>query len=231
MASWVEFWNGETPIYVNERHQRAHYRQIAEDILRNLPKPSARVLDYGCGPALSADKVADACEHLYLCDSAARVKEALKVRFRERTNVSVIAPEELDVVPNGSIDLFVVNSVVQYLSGEEFRKALPVWREKLSRDGRLLLADIIPPHIGLLTDAAALLKFAAANGFFLAACAGLVRTFFSDYRKLRARLGLQLFEEKQMLALLRNSGFAAARHFPNLGHNAQRMAFIATRAE
>ncbi|MBV9137634.1 MAG: hypothetical protein JO357_11305, partial [Hyphomicrobiales bacterium] len=31
--SWREFWEGETPIYVNERHTLLHYRLIARDIL------------------------------------------------------------------------------------------------------------------------------------------------------------------------------------------------------
>ena len=33
----------------------------------------------------------------------------------------------------------------------------------------------------------------------------------------------------EMLALLAQAGFAAHRHYPNMGHNTQRMAFIATR--
>ncbi len=230
MPSWVDFWNGETTIYVNLRHQTAHYRQIAQDIIHNLPKPEARVLDYGCGTALSAGLVADACSHLYLCDSAAKVRAELNAQYGKRNDVTVLAPDDLPGVPDGSIDLFVVNSVVQYLSRDELQQALAVWREKLSEDGRLLLADIIPPDAGPLDDAAALLKFAAANGFLGAACAGLVRTYFSDYRKLRSHLGLQVFSEVEMISLLNANGLAAWRHFPNLGHNTKRMAFIATRA-
>ena len=228
MLRWIDFWNSETTIYVNARHRAAHYRQIAEGIVRNVASREARVLDYGCGRALSADLVADACAHLYLCDGAENVRAALAEQFRSRSDITVIAPDDISGLPDGSIDLLVVNSVVQYLSVDELRQALKVWRRKLSAGGTLLLADIIPPGRGAVADAASLLKFAAANGFFFAAGAGLVRTFFSDYRRLRLQLGIQMFDETSMIELLKSCGFAVRRHFPNLGHNTGRMAFAAT---
>jgi SAM-dependent methyltransferase len=227
MLRWLDFWNSETTIYVNARHRAAHYRQIAEGIVRNIPGPQARVLDYGCGRSLSAELVADACSHLYLCDGAESVRTALMEQFGARSDVTVIAPGEMSGVPDGSIDLLVVNSVVQYLSMDELREALTVWRRKLSANGTLLLADIIPPGRGAIADAAALLKFAAGNGFLFAAGAGLIRTFFSDYRRLRSQLGIQMFAEDRIIQLLKSCGFAAHRHFPNLGHNNGRMAFAA----
>jgi SAM-dependent methyltransferase len=227
MLRWIDFWNGETTIYVNSRHRAAHYRQIAEGIVRNVPGQDARVLDYGCGRALSAGLVADACGHLYLCDGAESVRAALSEQFRQRADVTVLAPDGISSIPDGSIDLLVVNSVVQYLSLDEFRDALAVWLRKLSGDGTLMLADIIPPGRGALADAAALLTFAARNGFLFAAGTGLVRTFFSDYRRVRSRLGLQTFDEARMIELLKSFGFAAHRHLPNLGHNTGRMAFVA----
>ena len=60
------------------------------------------------------------------------------------------------------------------------------WHAQLCPGGRLVLADIIPHDSGALTDALALLRLAWRNGFFVAAFAGLVRTVFSDYRKLNA---------------------------------------------
>ena len=228
MLGWIDFWNNETTIYVNARHRAAHYRQVAEGIVRNVPSREARVLDYGCGRALSADLVADACGHLYLCDGAENVRAALVEQFAARNDITVLSPDDIPGLSDGSIDLLVVNSVVQYLSVDELRDALKVWRRKISASGTLLLADIIPPGRGAVADAAALLKFAAGSGFLFAAGAGLVRTFFSDYRQLRSRLGIQMFDEAGMIELLKSCGFAAHRHFPNLGHNAGRMAFAAT---
>ncbi|WP_088345655.1 MULTISPECIES: class I SAM-dependent methyltransferase [Rhodomicrobium] len=229
--SWIEFWDGKPPIYANARHEAAHYRQIAEDIVANLPGPGCHVLDYGCGAALSADRVADACAQLTLCDASANVRQALTAHFGKRSDIGILAPEQIAAaLPDRSLDLIVANSVIQYLPAEDLRKALILWRTKLADGGRLLIADVVPPGQSPVADAAALLKFAAANGFFLAACTGLVKTYFSDYRKLRSSLGFQVFDERDMIALLSAGGFAARRHFPNLGHNSDRMAFMAMHA-
>jgi hypothetical protein len=61
----------------------------------------------------------------------------------------------------------------------------------------------------------------------LAALGGLVRTLFSDYRRLRARVGLTHYSEAGMLGLLSAAGFAAERAERNIGHNQARMAFVA----
>ncbi len=31
--SWRDFWNADTPIYVNERHKALHYGLVARDIV------------------------------------------------------------------------------------------------------------------------------------------------------------------------------------------------------
>jgi SAM-dependent methyltransferase len=227
MSSWAEYWNGQPTIYVDARHKTAHYRQIAADIALNINGRAKRVLDYGCGLALSADLVADRCEHLYLCENAASVRNDLAGRFAHRNDITILSPEELAGLPDGSIDLFVVNSVIQYLSAQELRDAVAGWRPKLAGNGRLLIADVVPPNSGALMDVTALLKFAARNGFFIAACTGLVKTWFSDYRRLRSQVGLQVYDEASLTGLLADCGFQARRHFPNLGHNPARMAFIA----
>jgi ubiquinone/menaquinone biosynthesis C-methylase UbiE len=225
--SWREFWNADTPIYVNDRHKIVHYQRIADDIERLLPASTARVVDYGCGEALAAGRVAGRCGHLYLCDGAQLVRDRLGQRLAGFSNVTVLSPEEFDTVPDRSIDLIVVNSVVQYLSQDQLGACLAQWRRKLMPSGRLVVADVIPHGIGPLTDATALLRFAAANGFLTAALAGLVKTFFSDYRRVRAQLGLAHYNEAEFLQVLRDAGFIAERLPWNFGHNSARMAFEA----
>jgi ubiquinone/menaquinone biosynthesis C-methylase UbiE len=225
--SWREFWNADTPIYVNDRHKTVHYQRIAQDIEKLLPSAGSRVVDYGCGEALAADRVAARCGHLYLCDGAEIVRNRLRQRLAAVANATILSPEEFDTVPDSSIDLIVVNSLVQYLSKEQLDACLAQWRRKLGPSGRLVVADVIPHGIGPLTDATALLRFAAANGFLVAAFAGLVRTFFSDYRRVRAQLGLAHYSEAEFLKLLRDAGFTAQRMSWNFGHNSARMAFEA----
>lgn len=225
--SWREFWNADTPIYVNDRHKTIHYQRIASDIARLVSSPDSRVVDYGCGEALAAGQVAAGCGHLYLCDGAEIIRNRLRQRLATAGNVTILSPEEFASIPDGSVDLVVVNSVVQYLSKEQLDACLAQWRRKLKPSCRLVVADVIPPGIGPLTDAAALLRFAAANGFLFPALAGLVRTFFSDYRRVRAQLGLAHYGETEFLEVLRGAGFTARRMPWNFGHNAARMAFEA----
>jgi SAM-dependent methyltransferase len=228
--NWRDFWNQDTPIYVSERHKVLHYWRIANDIAGLVPSSDARVLDYGCGEALSAHRVASRCARLYLCDAAPLVRERLMQRFRNERRMTVMAPEEIDAVADGSLDLVVVNSLVQYLSLDELRRLLATWRAKLTPDGRLVLADVIPPDVSPLTDARALLSFAWRGGFLRHALIGLVRTALSEYRKIRDELGLAQYGETEMLELLRDCGFVAERRAQNIGHNQSRMAFVAKRA-
>jgi SAM-dependent methyltransferase len=225
--NWRDFWNQDTPIYVSERHKTLHYRLIARDIAALVPAPDAVVLDYGCGEALSAERVAARCGRLYLCDAAPLVRERLRERFGHDERVTVLSPEDVTGLPDGSLDLIVANSLVQYLSLDELRDLLRLSRAKLKPDGRLVLADVIPPDVNPLTDARALLSFAWQGGFLKDALIGLARTAVSDYRTLREELGLAQYGEAEMIELLDDMGFMAERRRPNIGHNRARMTFVA----
>ncbi|MFZ4808894.1 MAG: class I SAM-dependent methyltransferase [Hyphomicrobiaceae bacterium] len=228
--SWRDYWNSDTPIYVNERHKSSHYAAIAEDTMALIAGSRERVLDFGCGEALFADRVAERVGHLYLCDGAPKVRERLASEFGGRDDVTVLAPEDLPSIPAGSIDLVVINSVVQYLDGEELGQVLAAAHRLLSPHGRLAVADVIPPSVSSASDAGALLVFAFRSGFFLAAALGLVRTVFSGYLAKRARLGLSRYTEAAFIARLAAAGFSARRRYPNMGHNQARMMFIAEHA-
>lgn len=225
--SWRDFWNADTPIYASDRHKHLHYGLVARDIAAYVTDPGSVVLDHGSGEALSADRVAARCTTLYLCDGAPLVRERLRARFAAEPRIRVIAPEELESMPEQSLDLVVANSLLQYLSHEEFLHLLGTWRSRLKEGGRLVLADVIPPDVGPLDDVLALLRFAWSGGFLRAALLGLARTALSDYRRLRAELGLTHYAEAEMLALLAERGFAAGRAARNLGHNPKRMTFVA----
>lgn len=224
---WISFWDGAHAIYVSDRHKQLHYARLAADLARFVPAPEARVLDYGCGEALSADILAAACGRLTLSDAAPGVREKLRQRFKGRANLEVASPEEIAALPDGSFDLIIANSLLQYLDRPTLDGLLVQWRRLLAPGGRLLLADIIPPDVSAVQDAGALLSFAARDGFLGAALVGLVRTALSPYRKLRGELGLSMYREADFLALLRAAGFSAERTRPNVGHNQNRMAFLA----
>jgi ubiquinone/menaquinone biosynthesis C-methylase UbiE len=228
--NWREFWNRENSIYVNDRHRALHDDRVARDIAALIASPGSTVLDYGCGEASSAALVAEKCERLYLYDAAPLVREHLRLRFSRNPKVAVCGADGLGEIADRSLDLVVVNSVLQYLQQVEFEAFLDAARGKLKPAGRLVIADVIPTGAKALDDISALLNFALRGGFFFAALAGLVATFFSDYRKLRARIGLTRYDEAEIIALFAAHGFLARRAAANIGHNQTRMMFTATLA-
>jgi SAM-dependent methyltransferase len=230
IGSWREFWDRPHRIYVNDRHRRVHYARVASDILEEVPAKPGVVLDYGCGEALEAARVAARCRRLILCESAPTVRAALARRYADNPAISVLAPENLAALPNGEIDLVVVNSVLQYLPREECASLVDMLRPKLAPGGRIILADVVPPGGGIIADVSSLLGTALREGFFFAALLGLALTFVSDYRRLRHEIGLTTYEESDIRALLERAGYAAERRPRNFGFNQRRMAIIARRA-
>jgi SAM-dependent methyltransferase len=227
MTTWREFWDSPHSIYVNDRHKDVHYRDIAEQIAAFVPGPDARVLDHGSGEAIHADIVATAARSLILCDAAASVRAAIAARFAANAQIKVLAPEEVEGLADRSLDLIVANSLVQYLSADELDRMLALWRRLLAPEGILIVADVIPPDVGPLSDVVALIRYAAANGFLLAALAGLTRTALSGYSRLRRALGIAHYGEAEFFAKLHAAGFAAERLPRNMEHNPARMTFRA----
>jgi len=226
MMNWRDYWNQDTPIYSGERHKLLHYKLVAGDIIGHIPSRHAIVLDYGCGEALFADQVAAKCAKLYLSDAAPLVRERLQAKFGTNERIAVLAPDQVGRIADASLDLIVVNSLLQYLSLDELRGLLKLWRAKLKSGGKLVIADVIPPDVSPLMDARALLSFAWHGGFLRSALVGLVRTAFSEYRKIREEIGLSQYAEDEVIDILQDAGFTPERAPRNFGHNQARMTFI-----
>ena len=226
MGDWIAFWDSEHPIYVNARHRDVHYRTIAQDIRAHLPAGAA-VLDYGCGEALHAELIAASATALILCEAAPKVRAALARRFADHPKIKVCAPEDIAAMPARSLEAIVLHSVAQYLTPDALDVLLATFRRLLRENGILIVGDVVPPHVSAFTDAAALLRFGAANGFLGATLVGFARTLFSNYWRLRSQLGLTRYDEAAMTAKLAGSGFSARRVSANIGHNPARMTFIA----
>jgi len=185
------------------------------------------VLDYGCGEAQHADRVAAVAGELILSDSAPSVRSAIAARVAGNPRVKVLAPEQVAALPDQSLDLIVSNSVVQYLSEAELERVLALWRRLLAPGGSLIVADVIPPDVGALSDVTALIRYAVRHGFLLAALMGLARTAVSPYRRLRHRLGIAQYTEGAFMGKLASAGFTAERLARNMEHNPARMTFRA----
>jgi len=230
MDDWIDYYDSTHTIYASRLHRELHFQLIAKDIIGYISSPDAVVLDYACGEALSAARVADACGKLILAEPAAGVRGRLIARFAPNTRIRVRSLDELRKMSEKSVDLAVMNSVAQYMTPAELDAALVVIRRLLKPSGRLILGDILRPEVGMPRDVLALLRFARRHGFLKDALIGLVSTALSDYRQLRARVGLQRYSETEMLAKLARAGFTASRAHFNIGHNPWRMTFVARHA-
>ncbi|MBN8990193.1 MAG: class I SAM-dependent methyltransferase [Rhizobiales bacterium] len=227
MDEWIDYYDSTHTIYASKLHRDLHFQIIARDIIGYIPSPNAVVLDYACGEALSAAKVADACAKLYLAEPAPGVRGRLIARFAPNTKIRVRSLDELRNMAEQSVDLVVMNSVAQYMTPQELDFAFAVVRRLLKPGGLLVLGDILRPEVGMGRDVLALLKFASSHGFLTDALYGLASTALSDYRQLRTRVGLQRYSESEMIDKLGRAGFAASRAQHNIGHNPWRMTFLA----
>jgi ubiquinone/menaquinone biosynthesis C-methylase UbiE len=229
MDDWIDYYDSTHTIYASKLHRDLHFQIIARDIIGYISSPDAVVLDYACGEALSAAKVADACAKLYLAEPAPGVRGRLIARFAPNTKIRVRSLDDLRKMEE-AVDLVVMNSVVQYMTPQELDSALAVIRRLLKPGGRLVLGDVLRPEVGMTSDVLALLKFAVAHGFLKDALYGLASTALSDYRQLRTRVGLQRYSEDAMIEKLAAAGFTGTRAPLNIGYNPWRMTFVAQHA-
>jgi len=227
MDEWIDYYDSTHTIYVSKLHRDLHFATVARDIIGYISSPDAVVLDYACGEALSAARVADACGLLYLAEPAPGVRGRLIARFAPNTKIRVRSLEDLRKMAEKSVDLAIMNSVAQYMTPDEFDAALAVIKRLLKPSGRLVLGDILRPEVGMGRDVLALLQFAKQGGFLKDALVGLISTALSDYRELRTRVGLQRYSEDEVVAHLAKAGFSATRAHRNIGHNPWRMTFVA----
>jgi hypothetical protein len=227
MKDWVAYYDSNHSIYVNARHRDVHYARLADAIACYVPSRTAAVLDYGCGEALHADRVANAAGRLTLAEAGPAVRGRLIERFKSNPKIVVISTERAASMLPQSFDMVILHSVSQYLTPEEFDQTAALFHGLLQPDGLLLVGDVVPPDASAISDSWALLRFGWRDGFFCAAVMGLMRTALSDYWRLRTKVGLTRYSEHEMAGKLAAAGFTATRAPGNLGHLTTRMTFLA----
>ncbi len=226
MGDWITFFDSDHAIYVNARHKQVHAQLTGDGMLAHIAQGD-RVLDYGCGEAAYAEKLAQRAGTLTLSDAAPKLRDALRARTRSVPSISVLSPDEIAALPDGSFDVIIMHSVSQYLSSTQLDDLLAQFRRLLRPGGKLVIGDVVQPDTPALQDASALLQFGWREGFFFAAIGGLFRTALSDYAKLRKEAGLSRYNEDEMRGKIERAGYSAERYRPNIGHLQTRMSFVA----
>ena len=146
MDDWIDYYDSTHTIYASKRHRDVHFQVIARDIATYISSPDAVVLDYSCGEALSAARVAEACGKLILAEPAPGVRGRLIARFAPNTKIRVRSLDDLRHMEEKSVDLAVMNSVAQYMTPDELDAAFAVIWRLLKPGGRLVLGDILRPR-------------------------------------------------------------------------------------
>jgi SAM-dependent methyltransferase len=223
---WLDYWSGDISVYVSRRHLAAHYRRLFAELAPLLPAAPFRLLDYGCGEALMAPRLAEGGSTVHLVDEAPGRAAQLSARFAAAPGVTVLdRPEQVA----GSCDVALMISVSQYIPKDRFPDLLARLAGALKPDGRLIVGDILPPENSLVADVSSLLRFAAAEGFFVDAAFGMIRTFRSTYRSARHRLGLTTWHPDEIVAAFAAAGLEATPLARNIGHSARRYSMLARR--
>src|SRR5471030_2785480 len=119
MQDWIDYYDSTHTIYASKRHRDLHFEIVARDIIGYITSPDAVVLDYACGEALAAAKIADACSMLFLAEPAPGVRGRLIARFAPNTKIRVRTLKDLKKMAESSVDLAVMNSVAQYMTPEQ----------------------------------------------------------------------------------------------------------------
>jgi amino acid adenylation domain-containing protein len=123
----------------------AWLKPIAEEILSWNPR---HVLEIGCGTGLLLDRLAPACQSYTGTDLSREALDSLRGRlapetWRNRVALLCRMADDFDGVAPGSVDVVVINSVVEYLPGlDALLRVLDGAIRSLAKGGRLYVGDV-----------------------------------------------------------------------------------------
>src|SRR6185312_11638486 len=139
-----------------------------ETVARIQELQPQRVLEIGCGSGLLLTRIAPSCESYIGLDFSSSVIEQLKEYVRHRPDLSRVElrlglAHELEFLKDASVDLVILNSVVQYFpSVAYFLKVLAQAVRVTRAGGYIFLGDV--RNLGLLDAFAASVQLHKAPG-------------------------------------------------------------------
>ena len=229
--NWIELWNGSHPLWLNDRHLETRCRIVTDDILRLVSaRTNPVILDYGCGEAIEAHRLAAISRELFLYDAPPEIFERVRKRFAGAKNVRVVDSDQVAALASRSIDVIILSSVIQYLTEAQFESLLVRLFAMLRDDGEILIGDVIVPGADSLNYAWTLVRDGVKYGYFWAAIRCLLTLPFSHYWRLKRVLKYTYYTEENLRSLLKKRGFDVERLPFNIGGNQGRLTFRAWKA-
>ena len=153
--------------YWDRLEEHVIFRVEAADYLSRLeaalgPQRGARVLDFGFGFGFLAELLAPEVAVLFVFDASDHMRRQTQLRLAGHANVRFLGPPGAAPWPAGlRFDLILVNSVVQYMTPDEFHGWLERWRAMLAPGGRLVLSDLLTRDVNPLREVVELLLLSA----------------------------------------------------------------------
>lgn len=162
LAGWTSSYTGE-PIPAEEMRL-----WVEETVARIQELRPRRALEIGCGSGLLLSRIAPGCESYIGLDFSASVIEQLGGYVRQRPDLARVElrqgmAHELEFLQNGSIDLVILNSVVQYFPSVAYLLKVLAHAVRVTRNGgHIFLGDV--RNLALLEAFAASVQLHKAPG-------------------------------------------------------------------
>jgi SAM-dependent methyltransferase len=228
-GAWESYWEG-----LSDEQQL--FREQSEEYFRNLNStvrldPQARVLDFGCGFGYVAEVLAPRVGELFLWDASANMRRRARLNLAGHQNIQFLDLSDPKSLPDElQFELILVNSVVQYMTFDEFSAWLLRWRNMLAPTGRLVISDLIPPDYPAILDVVDLLRFSARRGFLVRA----IWQAFSEiwrYWGVRSVRPLSRVGRENLSQQAKDAGLTVSCLPLNLTHFKKRLTAVFTRPE
>jgi trans-aconitate methyltransferase len=137
--------------------------EFVRNFITTIPvSQTMSVLDYGCGTGTVARLLAPSVKSIAFTDAAASMLGLATEQLADVTNASVWNGQ-------GTFDLIIVNSVIQYLNSKSLQGLLAEWTPMLNPGGRIVLADLTPVGHRSAMDMLSLFRFSVRHGYFFTA--------------------------------------------------------------
>jgi SAM-dependent methyltransferase len=223
---WAAYWEGLGGAESFFREQAKEYvanLECAVELNRN-----AHVLDFGCGFGFVAEMLTPKVGKVFLWDASANMRRRARRNLAHHQNIRFLDLSEPEAIARDlKFDLIVVNSVVQYMSRDQFAACLMMWRRMLAAGGCIVVSDLIPPDHNSMSDFVDLLKFSIRRRVLGSALLQAVRDL-GRYLMMRrscplARIGVEELSETG------NTADLSVSYLPgNLTHFRRRLTAVFT---
>ena len=224
--TWDSYWeelDGRARVF------REQSREYVMNLLSKVPlPPEVCVLDFGCGFGHVAGSLAPMVGEISLWDASTNMLRHARRNVSGIPNVR-FADLDPDTWDGGAaaFDLVLVNSVIQYMTQDEFAQWLIVWRRVLKPDGRIVISDVIPANYDSLRDFTDILRLSARRGFLRQAIFDGLHEIAGYARKRQSR-PLTRYDRGDLIRHAERAGLTVEFLPRNLTHFPRRISMLLT---